>query len=102
MRIARLRLGVVLALAGLVVLATPLGARAADGDDDEVDIRVERSCTGPSKVRLRVRTRDDDLLRVDIDVRTTRRGTAWTVVTIHERRLVSRTQPVTAMKRSSD
>src|SRR4029079_12734904 len=33
------------------------------------------------------RERDGDLLRVDIDLRATRRGTAWIVTIVHERRL---------------
>ena len=80
--------------AALTVLVVPLAARADDGDgsSSEADVRVELSCSATSSVRLRVRTRDDDLMRVDIDVRTTRRGATWTVVTVHERRLVSRTQ----------
>ena len=80
--------------AALTVLLVPLAPRADDGDgsSSEADVRVELSCSATSSVRLRVRTRDDDLMRVDIDVRTTRRGATWTVVTVHERRLVSRTQ----------
>ena len=41
-------------------------------------------------MRLRVRERDDHLLRVDIDLRATRRGTAWIVTIVHERRVVLR------------
>lgn len=78
----------VLALAVLsaVAAATPATARADDGSD----VRVTRSCTAGSEVRLRVRERDDHLLRVDIDLRATRRGTAWIVTIVHERRVVLR------------
>ncbi|HET6602312.1 MAG TPA: hypothetical protein VFG57_10115 [Gaiella sp.] len=78
----------VLALAALavVVAATSATARADDGND----VRVTRSCTAGSEVRLRVRERDDDLLRVDIDLRATRSGTAWIVTIVHERRLALR------------
>ena len=41
-------------------------------------------------MRLRVRERDDDLLRVDVDLRATRRDTAWIVTVVHERRVVLR------------
>jgi hypothetical protein len=80
-----------LAFAALVVLAIPVAARADDDEDDNDDVRVERTCTGTSSVRLRVRTRDEDRIRVDLDVRTARRGARWTVVVVHERRLVLRT-----------
>ena len=62
-RVSGLRTLVVLLLTGLLVLAAPVTAGADDGD--EADIRVTRSCTARSTVRLRVRTRDDDELRVD-------------------------------------
>lgn len=77
-----------IAAAALVASASPAVARA--DDDVSTDVRVERSCTARSEVRLRVRTRDDDRLRVEIDVRTVRRGARWAVVLIHERRLVAR------------
>ena len=77
---------VVLVLAALLVLAAPVGAHADDGDD----VRVERACSARSTVRLRVRTRDDDELRVDLTVRTRRRGAAWSVVVVHERRIAWR------------
>ena len=68
-----------------VALLTPGTARADDGD-----VRVERACTRGSTARLRVRERDGDLLRVELTVRTPRRGAAWSVVLVHERRLVRR------------
>ena len=84
--VAGVRPFVVLALAALLALAAPVGARADDGDD----VRVERACSARSAVRLRVRVRDDDELRVEITVRTARRGTAWSVVVVHERRIAWR------------
>ena len=83
-----LRTLVVLLLTGLLVLAAPVTARADDGDG--ADVRVERSCTAQSTVRLRVRTRDDDELRVEYTVRTARRGAVWSVVVVHERRIAWR------------
>ena len=78
----------VLALAALVAVAaaTPATARADDGND----VRVTRSCTAGSTVRLRVRERDDDLLRVDVDLLAARRNTAWIVTVVHERRVALR------------
>ena len=79
-----------LGLAALVALAGPAVGRADDDARSRVDVRVERSCTFRSAVRLRVQTRDDDLLRVEAGIRTTGRGGRWVVVLIHERRLVAR------------
>ena len=82
-----------LAAMTLVMLALPSAALAEDDDDDsQAEARVELSCSANSRVRLRVRTRDDDELRVEIDVRTPRRGRSWSVVMVHERRLVFRVQ----------
>lgn len=88
----------VLALAALVVgAAAPAPAHA----DDDRDVRVTRSCTAGSTVRLRVRERHDDLLRVDVDLRATRRDTAWIVTVVHERRVALRaTRRSTAGSRS--
>ncbi len=81
------RLSLLLALAALIV-ALPLAPVArADDDADRDDVRVERSCARQSTIRLRVRAEDDDRLRVDLDVRSSRRGTTWTVSVVHERRL---------------
>jgi len=93
---------VLLAVGGLCVLAAPGGARADDGeDDDDPDVRVERPCTGRSAVRLRVREADDDQLRVDLTVRTERRGATWSIVVVHERRLVGRARSRTSWSSGS-
>jgi hypothetical protein len=68
----------------VALFATP----AARADDD--DVRVERRCTGPSTIELRLRERDDDRLRADFRVRTGGRGAAWSVVVVHERRIAFR------------
>jgi hypothetical protein len=81
------RLSLLLALAA-VIIALPLAPAArADDDGDRDDVRVERACAGQSTIRLRVRAEDDDRLRVDLDVRTARRGSRWAVSVVHERRL---------------
>jgi len=81
-------------------LTAPGNARADDRGDDG-DVRVERACTGRSTVRLRVRERDDDLLRIDLTVRTTRRGATWGIVVVHERRLVRRARSRTSLSSGS-
>ena len=75
-----------LALVALIATLSLAPVARAD-DDDRTDVRVERSCAGQSAIRLRVRTEDDDRLRVDLDVRTPRRGSRWAVSVVHERRL---------------
>ncbi len=89
MRRAR-RLSLLLVPLTVLFLALPIAARADDGRD-EADVRVERSCTGSSTVRLRVRARDDEALRVDLEVRAAGPGPRWAVVIVHERRLVLET-----------
>jgi hypothetical protein len=81
------RLSLLLALAALIVALPLAPAARADDDGGRDDVRVERSCARQSTIRLRVRTEDDDRLRVDLDVRTSRRGTTWAVSVVHERRL---------------
>jgi hypothetical protein len=71
----------------LAALALPVAARADDGDRRDGDVRVERSCGAGSSIRVRVRPRGEDTLRVELEVRTARRGAPWSVVVVHERRL---------------
>jgi hypothetical protein len=87
---------VVVAVVAVVTLVSPGAGRADDGD-----ARIERTCTGRSTVQLRVRGRDDDLLRVDLTVRTTRRGATWGVVVVHERRLARRAHARTSLSSGS-
>ena len=79
----------------------PAAAHADEGNQTEVDVRVEQTCPGGSAIRLRVRSRDDDELRVEVDVRTGRRGAAWSVVVIHERRLAARVRTRTSTRSGS-
>ena len=79
-----------LCLIAFAALAQPLAARADDGGGgggDHADVRVERSCTAQSTVRLRARAEDHGVLRVELEVRTPRRGAKWAVSVVHERRL---------------
>ena len=76
-------------VAALAAVAVPARAAADDGGS-RGDVRVTRSCTAKSRAELRVRARDHDELRVDLELRTGRRGAPWTVVIVHERQLVFR------------
>jgi hypothetical protein len=77
-----------LVVAAAVMVAVPLAPAARADDGDQADVRVERSCAAQSTIRLRVRAEDDGVLRLDLDVRTPRRGARWAVSVVHERRLV--------------
>jgi hypothetical protein len=89
MRFPRLRSVAVVACVALVSVVLPVAARADDGND--VDIRVERSCSLRSTIELRIRTEDAGQLRVEVEVRTPRRRGRWGVVLVHERRIALRT-----------
>ena len=78
-------------LLALVALSAPAAAIADDGGGDHVDdVRVAASCTRSATATLRVRERDDDLLRLDFELRDRPRAGPWLVVVVHERRLVVR------------
>lgn len=69
-----------------LALALPAGAVADDGD--ERDVRRAGSCTDASSVTLRLRARDD-VIRVEVEL-DSRPGSRWTVILLHERRIVFR------------
>ena len=75
--------------ASLTAAAGPSAAAADDGGS-RGDVRVAATCTVRSRAELRVRSRDHDQLRVDLELRTARRGAPWTVVIVHERQLALR------------
>ncbi|HSF60901.1 MAG TPA: hypothetical protein VLA69_04345 [Gaiellaceae bacterium] len=77
-------------LLGLAVLssalALPLSAGADDGPDD---VRRTGTCSRSSEFRLRLRS-DDDVIRVEFEIESNRRGARWAVILLHERRIVFR------------
>lgn len=73
----------------LVLLIGAAPARARDGDGDRREARVAATCGKGATAQLRLRSRDGEI-RVELDVRRRRRGEAWRVVLVHERRLVWR------------
>jgi hypothetical protein len=70
-----------------LALALPVGAVADDGDNER-DVRRAGSCTDASSVMLRLRARDD-VIRVELEL-DSRPGSRWTVILLHERRIVFR------------
>jgi hypothetical protein len=70
-----------------LALAVPVGAVADDGDDGR-DVRRAGSCTDASSVTLRLQARDD-VIRVELELES-RPGSRWTLVLLHERRIVFR------------
>ena len=46
------------------------------------------ACGSGARAELRVRERDGDTLRIELELSTPQRGSSWSVVIVHERRLV--------------
>jgi hypothetical protein len=77
----------VLAATALALVALPV-ATADDGDGRD-DVRRTGWCTRDGEVTLRLRP-DDETIRVELEIEHGRRGAKWTVVLLHERRIVFR------------
>jgi hypothetical protein len=76
-----------LALAALcAALALPLAATADDGPED---VRRSGDCSRSSEIGLRARS-DDDVIEVELEIDTPRRGSTWAVILLHERRIAFR------------
>ena len=85
----RSRCLVLLVLVALcAALALPLSAAAGAGDDRD-EVRRTGTCTRSSETTLRLRT-DDGAIRVELEIETGRRGSRWTVILLHERRIAFR------------
>lgn len=72
-----------LAAATLVALAAATGATASD------DSTSRGTCTGSSRLTLRLHE-GDGRIEAEAELRSARRGVRWTLVVLHERRLVAR------------
>lgn len=79
---------VLVALASLLAALAASPAPAARSDDGD-EVRREGTCTGTSETSLRLRA-DDDEIRIELEIRTDRRGSRWVVILLHERRIVFR------------
>jgi hypothetical protein len=78
---------VLVALAALcAALALPLVAAADDGPDD---VRRSGACSRSSEIELRVRA-DDNVIKVELEIETSRRGSTWAAILLHERRIAFR------------
>jgi hypothetical protein len=73
----------------LAVLFAALLVPARAGADDDDDVRRAAKCTRSSEATLRLRP-DDDTIRVEFEIDTGRSGARWTVILLHERRIVFR------------
>jgi hypothetical protein len=78
----------ILAATALALVALPVAATADDGDGRD-DVRRAGWCTGDGEVTLRLRA-DDETIRVELEIERGRRGARWTVILLHERRIVFR------------
>jgi hypothetical protein len=81
----RRRLLLLAALAACAALVLPAVAAA----DDDGEVRKAGTCTGSSRMTIRLRP-DDDEIRVELEIRTRREGSAWNVILLHERRTALR------------
>jgi 2-methylaconitate cis-trans-isomerase PrpF len=79
------RMLVLAAVAACAALSLPAVATA--GDDEEV--RKAGTCTASSRMSIRLRADEDDI-RIDLEIRTQQRGSAWSVILLRERRTVFR------------
>jgi hypothetical protein len=81
----RRRLLLLAAFAAYAALVLPAVATA----DDDGEVRKAGTCTASSRMTVRLRP-DDDVLRVELEIRTRRQGSAWNVILLHERRTAFR------------
>lgn len=79
------RLLLLAALAACVAFLLPTVASADDGGE----VRKAGTCTASSRMAIRLRP-DDDRIRVELEIRTRRQGSAWNVILLHERRIAFR------------
>ncbi|MCS7008058.1 MAG: hypothetical protein RMM28_00945 [Thermoleophilia bacterium] len=93
---ARRAIGILAAT--VLALGAPSPALAAPSEDGEV--RVRAVCSPGRAAELRVRA-DDDELRIELRIRSRLRGERWSVVVVHERRVVLRAELRTAGDRSA-
>jgi hypothetical protein len=84
MRLGRF-LPTVVAVLALAILALLLPT-AAVADDGEREVRRAGTCTGSSRVTIRLEA-DDGKIEVEVEIRTRARTRAWRVVLVHERRV---------------
>ena len=80
----------------LALLAAPVAAGDSgpgnDGgdDDDRAEVRQAGTCTLRSKSTLRLRA-EEGWIRIDFEVDSSRVGSDWRIILLHERRTVLRT-----------
>ena len=87
LRVARRarHLALLLAVAAFT-MATP--ARADHGGGRS-EVQVTSRCTGAGTLRLRLRA-EDGWIRIDAEIEPARTGSRWSVIVLHERRIVAR------------
>ena len=85
----RSRYAVLLALVALWAALTLSVSAAAGVGDDRDEVRSTGTCTRSSETTLRLRT-EEGTIRVELEIETSRRGSRWTVILLHERRIAFR------------
>ena len=78
-----MRVLVTLAAAALAALAVAASASASD------EVEARGTCSGGSRLELRLKD-DGGRIEAEAELRSARRGARWSLVVLHERRLVAR------------
>ena len=77
------------ALLPLAALCAALALPVAATADDGPDVRRSGTCSRSSEIELRARA-DDDVIELELEIETPRRGSKWSVILLHERRIAFR------------
>ena len=76
-------------LLAVVAACAALSLPAVANADDDNEVRKAGTCTASSRIDIRVRAEDDEI-RIDLEIRTQQRRSAWNVILLRERRTVFR------------
>jgi hypothetical protein len=76
-------------LLAVVAACAALSLPAVAAADDDKEVRKAGTCTASSRINIRVRA-DGDEIRIELEIRTQRRNSAWSVILLRERRTVFR------------
>ena len=76
-------------LLAVVAACAALSLPAVATADDDNEVRKAGMCTASSRIDIRLRAEDDEI-RIDLEIRTQQRRSAWSVILLRERRTVFR------------
>jgi hypothetical protein len=76
-------------LLAAVTACAALSLPAVAAADDDKEVRKAGTCTASSRISIRLRPEDGEI-RIDLEIRTQQRKSAWSVILLRERRTVFR------------